>query len=209
MESTFNIYVDVDVNVDIYASYFLSRSLIASSSSVDLAASCSTARASNRTFRPLSSQSVIRSCVRSNACAPRLRRVTDKDVDVNVDDDVDGNVSVTVSVFVAGDVDGCVSGFTNFLLSLGTADHLLHQCFVSARAGAGRRIVINTGDLVVCLFHFNVTRNHCLKKQLAKVVPNSGQHIGTHAGVIVQVRDYAENRQGDIQVITQFLHGFL
>src|ERR1700730_4560988 len=149
MKNIINIYVYVDVDINIYASYFLSRSLIASSSSVDLAASCSTARASNRTFRPLSSQSVIRSCVRSNACAPRLRRVTDKDVDVdvNVDDDVDGNVSVTVSVFVAGDVDGCVSGFTNFLLSLGTADHLLHQCFISARAGAGRRIVINTGDL--------------------------------------------------------------
>src|SRR5579871_6165716 len=123
----FNVYVDVNVNI--YASYFFSRSLIASSSSVDLAAFCSSASDSNRSFRPLSSQSVMRSCVRSNACAPRLRRAPGKDVDVNVADDVDGNVSVTVSVFVADDVDGCVSGFTNFLLSLGTADHLLHQRF--------------------------------------------------------------------------------
>src|SRR5438874_8376709 len=112
MKSVFNIYVDVDVNI--YTSYFLSRSLIASSSNVDLAAFCSSASDSNRSFRPLSSQSVMRSCVRSNACVPRLRRATGKGVDVNVAGDVDGNVSV----FVAGDVDGCVSGFTNFLLSL-------------------------------------------------------------------------------------------
>src|SRR5437764_4232981 len=131
-----------------YSSYFLSKSAIASSSSVDLALPCSSASASKRCFSPLSSHKVIRSCVFSNAWDPRFRCCTCGNVDVNVDGSVAGNVDVSISVSVAVSVVGCVSGLTNFL-SLGTVHHLLDQVQIGFCPGATWRILIDARNLIM------------------------------------------------------------
>src|SRR6266568_8137496 len=191
-----------------HASYLLSKSVIASSSSVDLALPCSSARASKRCFNPLSSHRVMRSCVFSNAWDPRLRCCTCGNVDVNVDGSVAGNVGVSVSVSVDVFVVGCVSGLTNFL-SLGTGHHLLDQVQIGFCPCATWRILIDARNLIMGFLDFNVARDNRIKYKVPKVLTNGGQHIGTHPRTIVEVRDDSKDRQRHIEIVSQLLHGSL
>ncbi len=127
----------------------------------------------------------------------------------NVYVDVDGNVSDSVDVSVVGYVDGCVSGLTNFLLVLGTAQYLLHQAFIGPGASARGRILIQDCDLVVCFLNFDIAWNDSAKDEISIMLTNSLHHFSTDAHMIVKVCHNSEDGQGNVKVVSQFLHGAL